>query len=191
MATLANAVEAVGAAMSPEAKPSSVRVPVGTPEYSEIVEWLYREARLLDTGEFAAWFELMTADIVYEMPTRTAVMPTEGSGFHPEFGFFAESHSSLGLRVKRLGTRQAWAEQPRSRTRHFVSNVMIERAEDGAYTATSAFMVTRIRSHRHYDFFTGERVDVLRRDGASLRLARRTILLDQTVLDSHNLSVFF
>ena len=29
------------------------------------------------------------------------------------------------------------------------------------------------------------------REGANLKLARRTILLDQTVLDSHNLSLFF
>lgn len=177
--------------MSSAAHALPVRVHVGTPEYSEIVEWLYREAQLLDNGEFAAWFELMTSDILYEMPTRTAVMPSQGRGFHPDFGFFAESHSSLELRVKRLGTSQAWAEQPRSRTRHFVSNVLIERTADGAYAVTTAFMVTRIRSHRHYDFFTGERVDVLRREGTNLKLARRTILLDQTVLDSHNLSLFF
>jgi 3-phenylpropionate/cinnamic acid dioxygenase small subunit len=167
-----------------------MRVHVGAPEYSEIVEWLYREARMLDNGEFAAWFELMATDIVYEMPTRTAVMPSEGKGFSADFGFFAESHSSMQLRVKRLGTSQAWAEQPRSRTRHFVSNVLIDRTGDGLFTVTSAFMVTRIRSHRHYDFFTGERVDVLRREGTDLKLARRTILLDQTVLDSHNLSLF-
>ena len=69
--------------------------------------------------------------------------------------------------------------------------MLIDRTADGAYNVTSAFLVTRLRSHRRYDFFTGERVDVLRREGANLKLARRTILLDQTVLDSHNLSLFF
>jgi len=176
--------------MSSPAEALPVPVRVGTNEYSEIVEWLYREARMLDNGEFAAWLELMTNDIVYEMPTRTSVMPKEGSGFHPEFGFFAESHSSMTLRVKRLGTSQAWAEQPRSRTRHFVSNVLVDRVGEHVYKVTSAFMVTRIRSHRHYDFFTGERVDVLRRESTNLKLARRTILLDQTVLEAHNLSIF-
>jgi 3-phenylpropionate/cinnamic acid dioxygenase small subunit len=177
--------------MSTAPQTPPVRVPVGTPEYSEIVEWLYREARMLDNGEFGAWFDLMTNDIVYEMPTRTAVMPGEGKGFHADFGFFAESYSSMQLRVKRLATSQAWAEQPRSRTRHFVSNVLVDRSADDVFTVTSAFMITRIRSHRHYDFFTGERVDVLRREGANLKLARRTILLDQTVLEAHNLSLFF
>jgi 3-phenylpropionate/cinnamic acid dioxygenase small subunit len=177
--------------MTSAAESLPVHVAVGTAEYSEIVEWLYREARLLDTGDFAAWLALMTTDIVYEMPTRTSVMPRDGSGFHADFGFFAESHSSMSLRVKRLGTSLAWAEQPRSRTRHFVSNVLVDRTGDGIYTVTSAFMVTRIRSHRHYDFFTGERVDVLRREDALLKLARRTTLLDQTVLEAHNLSIFF
>jgi 3-phenylpropionate/cinnamic acid dioxygenase small subunit len=32
---------------------------------------------MLDNGEFATWLELMTNDIVYEMPTRTSVMPKE------------------------------------------------------------------------------------------------------------------
>lgn len=166
-------------------------VPVGSAEYAELVEWMYREARLLDTGDFVAWLALMSSDIVYEMPARTAVMPKDGSGFHRDFGFFAESHSSLTARVRRLQTSQAWAEQPRSRTRHLVSNVLVDRAADGSFHVTSAFLVTRIRADRPYDFFTGERNDVLRREDAAFKLVRRTVLLDQTVLESHNLSVFF
>jgi 3-phenylpropionate/cinnamic acid dioxygenase small subunit len=69
--------------------------------------------------------------------------------------------------------------------------VLVDRTADGVYAVTSAFMVTRLRSHRSYDFFTGERVDSLRREDGELKLARRTILLDQTVLKAHNLSLFF
>ena len=32
---------------------------------------------------------------------------------------------------------------------------------------------------------------MLRRAGTTIKLARRTILLDQTVLEAHNLSIFF
>jgi 3-phenylpropionate/cinnamic acid dioxygenase small subunit len=41
------------------------------------------------------------------------------------------------------------------------------------------------------DLFTAERRDVLRKQDGTLKLARREILLDQTVLESHNLSFFF
>jgi ethylbenzene dioxygenase subunit beta len=166
-------------------------VPVGSGEYAELLEWMYREARLLDTGDFISWLALMANDIVYEMPTRSSVMPKDGAGFHLDFGFFAESHSSLTARVKRLQTDQAWAEQPRSRTRHFISNVLADRAADGTFVTTSSFLLTRLRSNRPYDVFTGERRDVLRRQDGVLKLARRTIFIDQTVLESHNLSMFF
>ena len=52
-------------------------------------------------------------------------------------------------------------------------------------------VIVRTRSDLPYDFFTGERRDVVRRrpDGG-FELAQRLILLDQTVLLSYNLSVF-
>ncbi len=104
---------------------------------------------------------------------------------------FAENHASLSARVARLNTDQAWAEQPRSRTRHFISNVIVERESNADLKVTAAFMLSRLRSNRPLDVFTGERQDLLRRDGKLLKLARRLILLDQTVIESHNISIFF
>jgi hypothetical protein len=49
----------------------------------------------------------------------------------------------------------------------------------------------RTRSDLPYDFFSGERRDVLRPNGDGFRLARRTVLIDQTVLKAYNLSIFF
>lgn len=178
--------------MNAAAKDSSVtNVLIGSAAYAEVTDWLYREARLLDTGDFAAWLALMTQDVSYEMPTRSSVLPKQGSGFEPKFGLFSENHSSLATRVKRLQTDQAWAEQPRSRTRHFVANVLIDRDADGDFHVTSSILLTRIRSNRPLELFSGERRDVLRKQDGVLKLARRQILLDQTVLESHNLSVFF
>jgi 3-phenylpropionate/cinnamic acid dioxygenase small subunit len=170
---------------------SAAPVPVGSADYNTILEWLYREAAMLDRGEFSAWFKTLAPDIVYDMPTRMSVYPKDGDGFDPNFGFFAENHASLETRVKRLQTDQAWAEQPGSRTRHYVSNLLVDQLEDGTFLATSAFLVTRIRSDMPYDLFTGERRDILRVQGDGLVLAKRTILIDQTVLKSYNLSIFF
>jgi 3-phenylpropionate/cinnamic acid dioxygenase small subunit len=167
------------------------RVPIGSAEYSAVVEWLYAEAKALDCGDFRGWLGLLAEDIDYTMPTRQSVYPKDGEGFAMGFGFFVENYSSLETRVRRLETDQAWAEQPGSRTRHFVSNILVTRLEHDMFLATSAFMITRIRSDLPYDFFTGERQDVLRRAGDGFRLAKRTVLIDQTVLKSYNLSIFF
>jgi 3-phenylpropionate/cinnamic acid dioxygenase small subunit len=40
------------------------------------------------------------------------------------------------------------------------------------------------------DLFVGTRQDTLRRENGGFKIARRTIVLDQAVLDAKNISVF-
>jgi len=164
----------------------------GTPLYGEVLEFLYREAQLLDTYRFADWLALFSPDIDYRMPVRTTQFLVDGPGFH-ESEFFVENRVSLETRVRRLETEFAWAEVPPSRTRHFVSNVLVEQCElEGELEVESCFMVTRTRVDREYQLFTGLRRDLLRTvEGAGLKIARRLILVDQTVITATNLSVFF
>jgi 3-phenylpropionate/cinnamic acid dioxygenase small subunit len=164
----------------------------GTPLYGEIVAFLYREAELLDSYRFAEWVELFAEDVRYEMPVRTNQVRSSGSGFQ-QMTFFDENLVSLQTRVKRLQTDSAWAETPPSRTRHFVSNVLVEPSDKpDEFAVGLCFMVTRTRSDHGYQMFTGRREDLLRRvGGGHFRIARRRILADQTVLTATNLSVLF
>jgi len=166
-------------------------VAVGSPEYAAVLDFLYREARLLDGYDHREWLKVLHPDIEYRMPVRLTRMPKDGLGFVDEMEFFTENYSSLNTRVQRLQTEQAWAEQPGSRARHFVSNTLVERLPDGDLRATSAFLVTRTRADLPYDMFTGERIDTLRRDDGRLLLVGRLIHFDQTVLQAMNLSIFF
>ena len=164
----------------------------GTAEYAEVVEFLYHEADLLDTMRFPEWLELLAPEIEYRMPVRLERMPKDGLGFVQGMEFFSENHSSLTTRIKRLETEQAWSEQPNSRTRHLITNVRVRRGESPDELAVvSNFMVTRTHWDFPYDLFTGERHDVLRRSGDSFLVASRIVYLDQTVLQSYNLSIFF
>jgi 3-phenylpropionate/cinnamic acid dioxygenase small subunit len=157
--------------------------------YGRVLEFLHREAELLDTYKFDAWLSLFTEDIRYSMPVRTTRFLTEGEGFE-EFELMSENRASLTTRVRRLETEFAWAEVPPSRTRHFVSNVIVE--EDGAELEMRAcFMITRTRQDLDYQMFTGLRIDRLLPDGDSFKIARRKILVDQTVITATNLSVLF
>ena len=67
---MADASHALGAAVSAASKAIAVAIPAGAPEYFEVVDWLNREARLLDQGEFDSWLALMAPEIIYTMPTR-------------------------------------------------------------------------------------------------------------------------
>ena len=161
----------------------------------EIEQFLYLEAALIDDGEFHDWLALFADDIHYWMPTRYNRTRRERDrefSKPDELAFFDEDLASLKVRVKRLDTGMAWAEDPPSRTRHLVTNVRIQpRAIEGEYDVSSNFLLYRTRLETDLNIFAGRREDVLRRTADGWRIARRKILLDQNVVLAKNLSVFF
>lgn len=165
----------------------------GDAVYSEIFEWLHEEAEMLDSGRFTEWLELMAEDITYRMPVRVNRSRKAKSDISQETEIFSDNIASLRLRIQRLGTDFAWAESPPSRTRHLVSNVRVRKTSNPReIEVLSYFLVYRNRSnYSTADLFSGERRDLFRKVDGKWRLARRTILLDQAVVGSRNLSIFF
>jgi biphenyl 2,3-dioxygenase subunit beta len=168
-----------------------------TPELQqEIEQFLYHESRVLDEHRFEEWYDLLTDDIHYFMPTRYNRLKREAdkefSG-PEEAAYFDEDKRSIAQRIRRLNTGMAWAEDPPSRTRHMISNVVIRPRADGEYEVDCYFMVYRSRLEREVEMFVGMRHDVLRRasNAAGFTLAKRTIILDQAILMARNLSFFF
>ena len=103
---------------------------------------------------------------------------------------FDEDKSSLFLRVARLATGFAHAEEPPSRTRHYVSNVRILDASDPArVVVASNLLVFKSREHRDEVLFSCTRRDRWRREGSGWLNEERMILFDHDVIES--ISVFF
>jgi 3-phenylpropionate/cinnamic acid dioxygenase small subunit len=92
--------------------------------------------------------------------------------------------------VERFYSKIAWAEMPPSRTRHLISNIRTRKDDGVQFEVDSNFIVYRTRMEKDEDIFVGTRKDVLRRGNGELKIARRTILLDQAVLGAKNISVF-
>ena len=161
--------------------------------YWEVYSFLMHEAQLLDEHREREWLDSCCAgDILYLMPVRETRERGAGDGFSGEMYYFEEDRGSLELRVRRLETEYAWAEDPPSRTRHFVTNVRVEPgdSEDELFVRSNLLLYRSQGTDRHYDTVSAERRDVLRREEDGMRLARREILLDHSVLTMHNLSVF-
>ena len=168
----------------------------------EVEQFYYEEAELLDDGRFADWLELLADDVDYWMPTRTNRLRRQQAlsiAARGEAAFYDETKESLAWRIRRFDSGMAWAEDPPSRTRHLVTNVVahhVDRDVQAGFTADdlevrSAFLVYRNRLQREENIFAGRRVDILRRTDEGLRVARRVILLDQNVLQAKNISTFF
>jgi ethylbenzene dioxygenase beta subunit len=157
--------------------------------------FLYREAELLDGWRLREWLGLLTEDVRYRVPIRIAKERSddERAGVSTEMFHLDEDIHSLQLRVDRLETGYAWAEDPPSRLRHFVTNVRVDDAErdGGELGVRSNVLVYRSRWDRpEHDLLSGERHDVLRHVDGQLRLASRTVVLDSTTLPTLNLSFF-
>ncbi|WP_396922427.1 aromatic-ring-hydroxylating dioxygenase subunit beta [Mycolicibacterium sp.] len=163
----------------------------------EIEQFYYWEAKLLNDRRFPEWFDLLADDIRYFMPIRTTHIMREadleysGAG---EYAHFDDDAEMMRGRLRKITSDVSWSENPASRTRHAISNVMIiDGDHDGEYRVSSVFIVYRNRLERQLDIFAGERQDLLRRNGsdAGFEIAKRTILIDQSTILSNNLSFFF
>lgn len=156
---------------------------------SEAEAFLFHEAELLDDGRLREWLALLTEDVRYRVPVRIAKERGE-SGISREMFHLDEDRDSLELRVDRIETGFAWAEDPPSRLRHFVANVRV-REEAGELRVRSNLLLTRSRWDRpEQDVLAAERHDVLRRTADGLRLAERLVLLDSTTVPTLNLGFF-
>jgi 3-phenylpropionate/cinnamic acid dioxygenase small subunit len=164
----------------------------GTEACARAVDFLFLEAELLDDRRHREWLALLTPDVRYRAPVRiTTAHSLEGSAL-ADMAHFDEDHYSLTKRVERLETEHAWAEDPPSRTRRHISNVRCwEGDAPGEILVRSSLLLFRSRGDvQPPDLLSARRTDLLRDEGDGLRLARREILLDESVLRTQNLAVF-
>ena len=173
----------------------------------EVEQFLYRKARCLDERRFHDWLEFLSEDVHYWMLVRTSRYPRSSKAIaildpdryeqtelskEDELAILDETKETLARRIARLDTGMAWAEDPPSRTRHVISNIEVEPGEIASEIKVySNFLVYRNRSETEQDLYVGCRQDVLRKVDGAWKIARRTVILDQTVLLAKHVSIFF
>lgn len=155
----------------------------------EVMQWLNHEADLLDSGRMDEWLALLTDDIDYRMPIR--ITRERGSQSDSDSGnpLFLEDHDTLRLRVERLKTDFAWAEDPRSRTRRFVTNVRVDEADKGVLVRSYILLYRSRGEYTEIELLSAERADLLTRTEEGLRLRSREIKIDQATLGVRNLAL--
>src|SRR5579862_8334355 len=166
----------------------------------EITEFLYAEAELLDERRYDEWLAMLSENIRYWMPMRRNVKYDDTSREFTreaeDVSWFDEGKDTLTRRVRQIQTGIHWAEEPRSRITHMISNVQLLSAKPDALAprevaAKSRFLIYRNRVETETDILVGKREDTLRRNGDGWLIARRKIILDQNVLLTKNLTFFF
>ncbi len=157
---------------------------------AQIEEMLIEEYWLLDDNRFEDWLALMTDDIHYWAPVRENLDRGEEDFYRPHLMMhFDDDRMTMALRVARLRTGYAHAEEPPSRQRHFVSNVKIlDASSPGGVRVASNFIVFRSRTGREEHLFVGSRRDQWIQTPEGWRLRERMILFDHDIIE--NITVF-
>lgn len=160
-------------------------------DHLAVARFLTEEAHVLDDRDFKRWLSMLDPQVDYRVPVTTTRPARDGGERSTPSDHYMEDFFSLKMRVERFGSSFAWAEDPPSRTRHMVSNIAVYATErPDQIAARSALLIFRSRGDQYApDLICGERHDLLRRDGSDdLRLLRRVVRLDESVLRTQNLS---
>src|ERR671931_388340 len=155
----------------------------------EVVSWLDHEAALLDDGRLEEWLGLLSEDVTYSMPVRLTRERGSGPDSHAGAPHFIDDAETLRMRVERLKTEFAWAEDPPSRTRRFVTNVRPKPTADGVDVRSYLLLYRNRGDDSGAELISAERHDHLRRTSDGLRLSRREVRIDQSTLGVRNLAV--
>lgn len=163
-----------------------------TLRYQDIIEFLYRESELLDTGRLVEWLQLLSPNVMYRIPMRvTVARDSNETGFRDDAYFLNEDIHSLTTRAQRLQSEYAWAEDPRPRMRRFVTNIReIERSDDRISVTSNVLLIRGQGESVGMDIISAQRVDELGTSNGEPRLEQRVAYLDHTVLPAKNFSFF-
>ena len=137
----------------------------------QVEQFLYYEAQLMDEHRYDEWLALWTEDALYWVPTgRDDIDPKR------EISLIYDDRVRLQLRVSRLKSGFALAQEPKSRMRRVVSNIVIEEVEKGEILAYSNFLLAELRRGKQ-DLFAGRTIHRLRPHQGSFRLVAKKVLL--------------
>jgi 3-phenylpropionate/cinnamic acid dioxygenase small subunit len=137
----------------------------------QVEQFLYYEAQLMDEHRYDEWLALWTDDALYWVPTgRDDIDPQR------EISLIYDDRVRLQLRVSRLKSGFAHAQEPKSRMRRVVSNIVIEEVEHGEILAHSNFLLAELRRGKQ-DIFAGRTLHRLRPHQGSFSLVVKKVLL--------------
>ena len=141
---------------------------------SDVEDFLFHEADLLDRWDLMAWVALFASDGQYLVPSTDA---PEGDPSTTLSLIYDDRHR-IEERAKRLLNKAAHAEFPHSQTRHLIGNVRILSTEDGGSLRVGCnFVVYRSKGEVN-DVYPGHSTYELVPHDDSFRIRLKRAVLD-------------
>lgn len=144
---------------------------------TQVEDFLYREAELLDAWDLDAWLALFTDDARYVVPCND--LP-DGDPTR-DLVLIDDNMLRLRSRVERLNSRKAHREYPHSTTSHQITNVRLNPVDGDELGVRAEFTVWRFRGERS-NAYVGRHHYRLRLIDGDLRIAHKRAVLAMTSL---------
>ena len=157
---------------------------------NEAEDYLYREAAILDQREYDRWLTLFTDDGIYWLP-----MEDDGDP-HLQSSILYDDTKMRAMRVHQILRKSHYAQMPKSRTVHSISNVIVEAINYDDETEVNCVLnVTEVREGNYQQLglgnqrtFAGHAKYRLRREADRLAIALKKVTLVNRDMPIENLS---
>jgi 3-phenylpropionate/cinnamic acid dioxygenase small subunit len=141
------------------------------PTGSDIARFVYDEARLLDAAHYQAWLDLFAADGHYWLPMRAAQTDPLN-----EQSLVYEDKLLLNIRIERLLSPKAYAQQPAAQCQHVLQAPVVEEADHGAnrFRSRTPFLYIELRRNEQVTL-VGTAFHTLRLEDGGLRIVEKRV----------------
>jgi len=137
----------------------------------QVERFIYDEAQLMDEHRYDEWLALWTDDALYWVPSgRDEIDPKR------EIALIYDDRVRLQVRIARLKSGFAHAQEPKSRMRRVVANIVIDEVENAELLVQSNFLLAELRRGKQ-DLFAGRTQHRLRPHDGSFKLVSKKVLL--------------
>jgi 3-phenylpropionate/cinnamic acid dioxygenase small subunit len=139
----------------------------------DLIDFVVREARLLDEKRYAEWNALFTDDAMYWVP----LVPEQEDGVNHTSHLY-EDKLLRELRIERLKSARAFSQQPPTRAHHLLQTPTVEvfDAAGNAFVVRSEFHYTEAQGDE-LQFFVGTCLHHLTLQGGALRMSLKRVNL--------------
>jgi 3-phenylpropionate/cinnamic acid dioxygenase small subunit len=141
------------------------------PTATDLADFVYREARLLDERRFQDWYDLFAEDGRYWLPMRPGQTDPVG-----EQSITVEDKMLLQARIVRLTSGKAYSDKPPVLCQHVLQAPACEEFDHAAnrYRTRTAFLYVEFRGEDQR-LFAGTVQHLLRLDGGALRIVEKRV----------------
>ncbi|MCK9504159.1 MAG: aromatic-ring-hydroxylating dioxygenase subunit beta [Porticoccaceae bacterium] len=146
----------------------------------EIESYLFYDAQLLDEWRLEEWSEHFCEDARYMVPA----LDNPDGDYHDSLFLISDDYLTLMSRVSQLKGRNAWVENPLSKTRRLITNVQASEDSDKRIHVRANFAIWRFHQGLSLTY-VGRYEHTLARVDNGLKFKVRKSILDMETLRPH------